>query len=162
MKTPLRILALLLFAGWAVADLRAALTYRLAADNKIQAQALVVKIMTENPELLTAGMHCVPPGGQAQAIVASTLNVIGKPSDPPDVEVGQHGETILSPNPKVPKLGIMLPLHDRTGKLIGALALAFRFPAGEDPVACFAKATAIRDSVAQQIPSLEALFAAAP
>ena len=162
MKTPFRILALVLLAGWAFADLRAAPTYRLAADNKIEAQALVVKIMTENPELLTAGLHCVPPGGSAQAIIASTLNVIGKPSDPPDVEVGQHGETILSPNPKIPKLGIMMPLHDRSGKLIGALALAFKFPAGQDPVACFAKATAIRDQVAQQIPSLESLFAAAP
>ena len=162
MKTSYRIIALLILAGWVVTTLRATPTYRLAADNKIQAQALVVRITAHYPELLTAGMHCVPPGGQAQTIVASTLNVIGKPSDPPDVEVGQHGETIISPNPKVPKLGIMLPLHDRAGKLIGALALAFRFPAGENQVACFAKATAIRDEVAQQIPSLESLFVPAP
>lgn len=162
MKTYHRIIALLLLAGWGIAGLRAAPTYRLAVDNKIQAQALVVKLMAENPELLTAGMHCVPPGAKAQAIVASTLNVIGKPSDPPDVDVGALGETIISPNLKVPKLGIMLPLHDHTGKLIGALALAFRFPAGEDPVACFAKAMAIRDRVAQEIPSLDALFVATP
>jgi hypothetical protein len=163
MKLHHRIILLLLLAGWGtLAVLRAAPAYRLAADNKIQAQALVAKIMAENPELLTAGMHCVPPGGRAQTIVASTLNVIGKPSDPPDVEVGQHGETIISPNPKVPKLGIMLPLHDRAGNLIGALALAFRFPAGADPVACFAKAIAIRDRVAQQIASLDSLFAPAP
>jgi len=136
--------------------------YGLAADNKIRAQALVAEIMAANPELLTAGMHCVPPGRQTQAIIASTLNVIGKPSDPPDVDVGAHGETILSPNLKIPKLGIMLPLHDSTGKGIGALALAFKYPAGADQVACFAKAVAIRDQVAKKIPALGELFEVAP
>ncbi len=136
--------------------------YGLAVDNRIRAQALVAEIMAANPELLTAGMHCVPPGGQAQTIIASTLNVIGKPSDPPDVDVGTHGETIISPNLKIPKLGIMLPLRDRAGKEIGALALAFKFPAGADQVACFAKAVAIRDQVAKKIPALGDLFTVVP
>jgi len=32
-------------------------------------------------------MHCTPPGSQAQTIIASTLNIIGKLSDPEDVQV---------------------------------------------------------------------------
>ncbi len=136
--------------------------YGLAADNKIFAQALVTKIMAANPMLLTAGLHCVPPGGVRQQIIASTLNVIGKPSDPEDVEVGAQGFTHLNPNLKVPKLGVMLPLHDRAGKIIGALALAFKYHDGEDQVKYFAEATAIREQVAKEISSVADLFAPAP
>ena len=136
--------------------------YGLAADNRIFAQTLVSRIMAANPTLVTAGMHCVPPGDSAQKIVASTLNVIGKPSDPEDVEVGAQGFTRLNPNLKIPKLGVMLPLHDRAGKIIGALALAFKYREGEDQVKYLAAATAIRDRVAQQIPTLADLFAVAP
>jgi len=136
--------------------------YGLAADNKIFAQSLVNQMMASNPTLLTAGMHCVPPGSEKQQIVASTLNVIGKPSDPEDVEVGAQGFTHLNPNLKIPKLGIMLPLHDRSGKIIGALALAFKYHEGEDQVKYFAEASAIRDRVAQEIPTLADLFVPAP
>ncbi len=136
--------------------------YGLAADNKIFAQALVNQIMAANPALLTAGMHCVPPGGDRQQIIASTLNVIGKPSDPEDVDVGVKGFTTLSPNLKVPKLGIMLPLHDRAGKIIGALALAFKYREGEEQLKFFVEATAIRDRMAKEIPTLADLFAPAP
>jgi hypothetical protein len=163
MNTFLRAIALIIAAGSAITGLQAAApAYGNAADNHIRAQVLVAKLMADNPDLFTAGMHCVPPTGHAQAIIASTLNVIGKPSDPPDVGVGTDGETILSPNLKVPKLGVMLPLHDRSGKRIGALALAFRFPAGRDEVACLAKSMAIRDRLAQDIPSLDTLFTVTP
>lgn len=136
--------------------------YGLAAENRIIAQALVNKILASDPALLTAGMHCMPPGERAQKIIASTLNVIGKPSDPPDVEVGELGFTHLNPNLKVPKLGVMLPLHDRAGKTIGALALAFKYRGGEDQVKFLAAATMIRDRVAQDIPALAGLFVGTP
>jgi hypothetical protein len=132
--------------------------YGLATDNKIRAQQLVNEIMAANPGLVAAGMHCVPPGGDKQAIIASTLNVIGKPSDPEDV---LRGSTVIAPSMKAPKLGIMLPLHDSAGKEIGSLALQFKFQPGEDQVKYFAAAIAIRDRVARQIPDLAGLFNAA-
>jgi len=131
--------------------------YGLAADNKIQAQRLVNEIMAAHPDLVAVGMHCIAPGSARQAIVASTLNVIGKPSDPEDI---LHGSTVIAPSAKFPKLGIMLPLHDRTGKELGSLALQFKYQAGEDQVKYLAEATAIRDHVAQEIPALADLFAA--
>ncbi|MBS0662739.1 MAG: hypothetical protein JSR48_05705 [Verrucomicrobia bacterium] len=154
-----RLVPLLLAAGLALAPAHGAESrYGLAADNHILAQKIVNGLVATHPELLTAGMHCVPPDGAAQTIIASTLNVIGKRSDPPDVEVGARGETIISPNLKIPKLGIMLPLRDQRGREIGALALAFKYRAGEDQVKYLAEATAIRDQVARQIPALAALF----
>jgi hypothetical protein len=136
---------------------RAADKYGLAADNKIFAQTLVNQIMAENPNLVSVGIHCVPPGGDAQSIVASTLNVIGKKSDPEDI---LHGSTVISPHPRLPKLGIMLPLHDRDGHDLGSLALSFKFQSGEDQVKFFAQATVIRDRIAPEIASLAALCAA--
>ncbi len=137
--------------------LRAADTpkYTHAADNHIYAQKLVAEIMTANPGLVTAGLHCVPAGGDRQAIIASTLDVIGKPSDPEDV---LHGATTIVPSRKAPKLGIMLPLLDHAGKEIGSLALQFKYQAGEDQVKYLAEATVIRDHVAREIPALADLF----
>lgn len=133
--------------------------YGLAANNKIKAQQLVNQIMTNNPALVAAGMHGVAPGSDKQAIVASTLDVIGKPSDPEDI---LHGNTTIEPSRKAPKLGIMLPLRDASGKDIGSLALQFKYQPGDDQVKCFAAATAIRDGVARQIPDLASLFVATP
>jgi hypothetical protein len=160
MKLSLRfvLLAALALGGGAVRAADAP-KYGLAADNQIQAQKLVNEIMAENPGLLAAGMHCVPPGGDKQAIIASTLNVIGKPSDPEDV---LHGSTVISPSSKAPKLGIMLPLHDSAGREIGSLALQFKYQTGEDQVKYFAEATVIRERVARRIPALADLFNPAP
>lgn len=133
--------------------------FGLASENKIYAQKLVADIMSRNPALVAAGMHCVAPGADHQAIIASTLNVIGKPSDPEDV---LHGNTTIAPSAKAPKLGIMLPLRDRSGKDIGSLALQFKYQAGDDQVKCLAAAIAIRDGVALQISDLAGLFAPVP
>ncbi|MFI5336166.1 MAG: hypothetical protein ACHQ5A_05260 [Opitutales bacterium] len=162
MMKPTRLLLLCALAAGTLLPAAEAPKYKLAADNRIYAQQLVREMMAAHPELLTAGMHCVPPGGGVQTIIASTLNVIGKPSDPPDIGVGALGETIISPNLKVPKLGVMLPLHDRTGREIGALALAFKYRAGEDQVKYLALASAIREEVAARIPGLADLFAPLP
>jgi hypothetical protein len=155
-----------LTAGLAVlllgpANLRAvdAPRYGLAADNHIYAQQLVTEIMAANPGLVAAGLHCVPLDGDKQTIIASTLNVMGKPSDPEDI---LHGSTSIVPSRKAPKLGIMLPLLDHTGKEIGSLALQFKYQAGEDQVKYLAAATVIRDHVARQIPALVELFKPTP
>ena len=133
--------------------------YTPAAANHIYAQKLVAEIMAAHPDLVAAGLHCVPAGGDKQAIIASTLDVIGKPSDPEDI---LHGATTIAPSHKAPKLGIMLPLLDHAGKEIGSLALQFKYQSGEDQVKYLAEATAIRDHVAQRIPALGDLFNPAP
>ena len=133
--------------------------YTHATDNHIYAQKLVTEIMAAHPDLVAAGLHCVPTGGDKQAIIASTLDVICKPSDPEDV---LHGATTIVPSHKAPKLGVMLPLLDHRGKEIGSLALQFKYQSGEDQVKYLAEATAIRDHVAQQIPDLGDLFNPAP
>lgn len=161
MKATHLLRSILLLAALGLVALRAADApkFKAAADNKIKAQQLVNQIMSNNPALVAAGMHCVAPGSDKQAIIASTLDVIGKLSDPEDI---LHGNTTIDPSRKAPKLGIMLPLRDANGKDIGSLALQFKYQPGDDQVKCFAAATAIRDGVARQIPDLASLFVTFP
>ena len=136
--------------------------YGYAKDNKIYAQKIVTKLMQQYPELVTAGIHSIRPNKNNQEIIASTLNVIGKPSDPPDIDVGLHGATNIEPSSKTPKIGVMLPLKDSSGKRIGALALAFRYTDGDDQVQFLQKATLIRDQVARLIINHDGLFVESP
>lgn len=163
MKTTLRsCLALIVAAlvgGAALLRAAEAPKYGSAAHNHIYAQKLVNAIASAHPELVSVGIHCVAPGDTRQSIVASTLDVIGKPSDPEDIV---RGSTTLAPSRKAPKIGVMMPLHDRAGQEIGSLALQFKYQTGEDQVKFLAQATAIREGVAREIPDLAGLFATQP
>jgi hypothetical protein len=135
--------------------------YGTPTDNKIYAQTLVNKIMAANPQLVAVGMHVAKPGTEDYRIIATTLNVVGKKCDPEDLVVSVGGNTVLMPNLKMSKLGILLPMHDRSGKHIGGFALQFKYHDGDDQAKLFAEALALRDSVAKEIPSVADLFAPA-
>lgn len=150
------LLSVVAVAGVAHADEKP--TYRTGTENRIVAQTIVDSLLREYPELVTAGIHAVPPGGDHSVIVASTLSVIGKKSDPEDVDVAAKGFTQLVPNAKLGKFGVMLPLLDRDGHRIGALGLALKYRDGDDQVRLFARATEIRNALAQRITGASELF----
>ena len=130
-----------------------------AADNKTYGQALVTDIMQHHPQLLTAGLHAVAPGDTVQSIVASTLDRIGKKDDEGDLLVGEKGSTVITPNlSDPPRLGILLPLLDASGKRIGALALAYKYHGVADEAKFYLESVAIRDDIAKKIPSVAILF----
>lgn len=138
-------------------------TFGKAADNKIPAQQLINKLMANHPELVVAGIHALAPGTREPGIVASTLDRIGAPDDEGDLSVGVGGRTILVPHLKNPaRCGLLIPLKDAAGNRIGALALAFRYPAAEDEVKTYLAGVAIRDELAKHIPNLAALFSRPP
>ena len=130
-----------------------------AADNKTYGQALVRDIMQHHPELLTAGLHAIAPGETVQSIVASTLDRIGKKDDEGDLLVGEKGATVITPNlSDPPRLGILLPMLDASGKRIGALALAFKYHNVADEAKFYLESVAIRDDLAKKIPNVSILF----
>jgi hypothetical protein len=142
---------------------RAEERYGRAADNRIYAQSLVNEILAHDRDLLWAGMHGVAPGSEEHTIIASTLDVIGKKDEDSDVLVATEGRSALVPNLKQSKLGVMLPLRDASGRRIGALALAFKYPSPDASEArLFLKATAIRDRVAKRIQAFSDLFRPVP
>ncbi|MDB6170679.1 MAG: hypothetical protein JWM88_3543 [Verrucomicrobia bacterium] len=122
-----------------------------AADNKIYAQSLVHRVLKRDAGLIWVGIHGISDDGNAHVIIASTLDVIGNADEPNDILVVTEGRTFITPNPGKSKLGIMMPLKDVSGNIVGALALAFTYQAGDDDALLFTKATRLRDQLASEI-----------
>ena len=134
-------------------------TWTKAADNKIYAQKLVGELTAGHPELLVVGFHAIAPGTKDQKMIATNLDRVGKKDDDDDIAVFVERKTILVPNAKEPnKFEVQLPMKDATGKIIGAYGFVFQYKPGDDEVELHRKAVVIRDSLAQRIPNLAALF----
>ncbi|MDB6170676.1 MAG: hypothetical protein JWM88_3540 [Verrucomicrobia bacterium] len=129
-----------------------------SADNKIYAQALVDAIKAAHPTMTWVGIHAKAPRDDRYSIIAHTRNLIGKPSDPNDVQLITDGRTAIVPNSALSKIAVMTPLRDSSGTIVGLLALAFDYHAGDDESQAFSKAVEIRAQVAAQIPEASALF----
>lgn len=131
-----------------------------AADNHIYAQQLVNELMATHPELVVVGLHAVPPGSKEEVMFATNLNRIGKQDDSDDIAVATEHKIVMAPNQTDPhKFEVQVPLLDASGHYIGATGLVFKYRAGDDLVELLARALAIRDTLAQKIPNLAALFA---
>jgi hypothetical protein len=133
------------------------------ADNKIFAQALVNDLVKNNPDVILIGFHAVAPSAAEQSMIACTHDLIGEKDDEGDLAVVAGQQMMLAPDLKNPgKYKVFLPLKDAAGKSIGLLTLNFKHQAGNDETHYCARALAVRNSAAQRIENLAALFAPAP
>jgi hypothetical protein len=123
-----------------------------------RADALVEKMLGRFPDLVTLALHVAPPGG-GNIIVASSFGRIGKPGDGDDRHVEEDGAVLREVTDGGRRLAVELPLLDRAGRIIGALSTSFAVPPGSDPQTRYARAVAVRDTLALHIPAREALFA---
>jgi hypothetical protein len=136
---------------------------------KIYAQKLSDETMAQHPELLSITLHGVPPG-QADVytmFAGSYPDRIGNPDDPDDIDVSKKGITILDPrwhrtHDTDRKFVVLMPMRDRSGENIGLVVYAFKNPSNPNTSPTekeyFAKAAALRDSLAGKIPNYNALF----
>lgn len=136
---------------------------------KIYAQKLADETMAKHPELLSVTLHGVPPGlDNAYTMFAGSYpERIGNPDDPDDIDVSKKGITILDPRwhrtkDTSRKFVILMPLRDKSGENVGLVVYAFKDPKNPSTSAAekeyLAKATALRDDLAQRILSYQALF----
>ncbi len=123
--------------------------------------------MAKHPELLSVTFHGVPPGlDKVYTMFAGSYHDrIGNPDDPDDIDVITKGITIVDPRwhrtkDTVKKFVMMLPLRDVGGENVGLLVLAYQHPDGskQGEKDFFLASTALRDSLAKQIPTYEHLF----
>jgi hypothetical protein len=172
MKTPLKFVLILILTSLAPAIFGAPEKAKnwTAPAGKIYAQALSEQIMASHPELLSITFHGVPPGlSKVYTMFAGSYpDRIGNPDDPDDVMIIELGITIVDPRwhrtkDSVRKFVMMMPLRDATGENIGLLVAAYKNPvgSGKGEKEFFALGTALRDNLAQQIPSYAMLFAPA-
>jgi len=136
---------------------------------KIYAQKLADETMAKHPELLSITLHGVPPGqtNVYTMFAGSYPDRIGNPDDPDDIDVSKKGITILDPrwhrtNDTDKKFVVLMPMRDKSGENIGLVVYAFKNPKNPNTSASekeyLTKATALRDALARQIPSYNALY----
>lgn len=136
---------------------------------KIYAQKLSDETMAKHPELLSITLHGVPPGqtNVYTMFAGSYTDRIGNPDDPDDIDVSKKGITIIDPrwhrtNDTDKKFVVLMPMRDKSGENIGLVVYAFKDPKNPNTSAAekeyLAKATALRDSLAKQIPNYKALY----
>jgi hypothetical protein len=135
---------------------------------KLYVQTLTEQVMAKHKELISITFHGVPPGAPAKTYTmfgGSYLDRIGNQDDPDDVMIIETGITILDPRwhrtkDPLPKYVVMAPLRDAAGENIGLLVMAYHNPpdSGQTDLEFFKAGTALRDQLAQQIPSYSALF----
>lgn len=132
--------------------------YGKAADNKIYAQALVNEVKAANPDMIAFGIHAIAPGASEYTIVAHTVDIIGKPSEPDDILIATQGRLHLVPNPKQSNAGMMLPLKDASGNIVGATLFIFPYKAGDDELALLGRARTIVHGLSEKIQNHDELF----
>lgn len=135
--------------------------------HKIYAQTLADATMRAHPELLSVTFHGTPPGMHDvyTMFAGSYPDRIGNPDDPDDIDVIKKGITIVDPRwhrtqDPANKFVVQMPLRTRTGENVGLVVYAFKVPfesnAGERKF--YNEALNLRDALAKQIPSYEALY----
>lgn len=137
--------------------------WRKSADNKVYAQALVNKLMSEHPGVDGIGLHAKVPGEAEGTIIASTFGKIGKKDDSDDTAAASDDEekAIFALYPKTgpkKKFEVLLPLNDASGKTIGTFGIGWIYHEGDDRLEYYKQAVAIRDDLAKKISGLSALF----
>src|SRR6267154_3419310 len=137
--------------------------------HKIYAQTLSDEIMAAHHDLISVTFHGVPPGMKDvyTMFAGSYPDRIGNPDDPDDIDVSKKGITILDPRwhrtkDTVKKFVVLMPMRDAKGENVGLVVYAFKNPKNPSTSATekgyLDKATALRDSLAKQIPTYKALF----
>lgn len=123
------------------------------------AEQLIVKEKTMHPEIQKLGLHAVPPGQTQNVIVANNLpEKVGKVSSPSDMKLVASGQPVAVRKEEGKFFDTFVPLHDRTGQVIGFLVMEVPFATANTQAGAIQKGTSIRDEVQQQAPTLETLF----
>ncbi len=131
------------------------------AGGKLLAQKLVDELAAKHPELVRIGLHVTPPHRRENIIVASNVPTkIGQKSGPEDLTTMQTGKPVVLKEGA--NFDITLPLHDASGKVIGAIGLTFPPLDGEQQSNAVQRAQAIALEIERRIPTAEKLFNTAP
>ncbi len=139
------------------ANVMDAYPYSSAYSPKNAAQALVEHTMARHPELIVLGMHVSLPNGR-NVFLGSNIGRIGKLADDDDMRVVNTGRSNFEVSSDKRRYEVELVLEDQSGKNIGALGTVFRYTGPADKAKWNARAIAIRDEMAKQIPSAVSLL----
>lgn len=128
----------------------------------LYAQQLVDEFMAKHPEIEIFVIHATPPDSDYNVIAGSNIGRIGKKADNDDMRCIFTLKPNLEVNSTGKRFESEMPLHDRAGKVIGALGVVVAYKKTDDKQALFKHADQIRVELEKKIPDSDSLFNAAP
>ncbi|GAA0713803.1 hypothetical protein GCM10009105_17570 [Dokdonella soli] len=126
------------------------------------AQHLVDTALDANGDIIIIAMHVATKSNASYPIIASNIGRIGKKADEDDMDVIKTGKPKLEINETGDRFESEGVLHDAGGKVIGAVGVVFPYKKGDDQEALHKKADEVRDAMARQIATVDALLQPAP
>jgi hypothetical protein len=135
--------------------------YERDAPSHTYAQKLVDEFLERYPEIEIMAIHATPPESDYNIIAGSNIGRLGKKADNDDMRCVFTGKPNLEVNSTGKRFESEMQLHDRAGKVIGALGVVFAYQKGSDKEALHAQAEEIRKELEKKIPDAESLFSPA-
>jgi len=122
------------------------------------AQKLVDEFMDKYPEIEIFAIHATPPDSDYNVIAGSNIGRIGKKADNDDMRCVFTGKPNLEINSTGKRFESEMQLHDRAGRVIGAVGIVVAYKKGDDRQALHAHAEQIRAELEKRIADSSSLF----
>lgn len=122
------------------------------------AQRLVEDELAAHPSVLLIGLHITPPNQSTNVIVASNFGRIGKLADKDDLRVIRTGVSNFDVEPSGNTFEAEIPIHERSGQIVGAVSIVFNFKHGDDEAGFTREARKIAREIDARTTSLNKLF----
>jgi hypothetical protein len=101
------------------------------APQRFYAQKLVEDVKAKHPEIIYLNLRTIPPGRTESFKVASSPPTRGGKSDAADLDAEQ-GKPLVEQIKEAPQeFRVLLPLRERSGKIIGNIALRMKLAQGK-------------------------------
>ena len=123
------------------------------------AKKMADDLVIQNDGLIDVIFHVTPAREHTNyAVAAYSAHEQGAPSGSDDLDVMTSGRPVAEVQKDGKRIGVLLPLFDVSLHRVGSVGLMFRYHSGDDQKAVIQRAEAIRNEIARQTPSLNALF----
>ena len=124
------------------------------------AQTLADRTVAGNPGMIDTIIHVSPTDGAKNIVIAAHLRKAnGEDSGEDDLGVMRTGAPLVEVQKDGVRVGVVVQLRDARKRPIGALGLMYRYTPGADVEAMVRRSFAVRDHLAAEIPSRDALAA---
>ena len=128
------------------------------APQRFYAQKLVEDVRARHPEVIYLNLRTIPPGRTESFKVASSPPSRGGKSDQADLDA-EHGKPLVEQIKEAPQeFRVLLPLRDRSGKIIGNIATRMKLAPGETASDARKLAEKVDRELQSGIPSKAKLF----
>src|SRR5579862_154982 len=102
-------------------------------------QRLVDSELAKHPDIVILVFHVTNKDGSDYPIIASNIGRYGKKADEDDLRVIHTGKPNLEVNAAGNRFEVEMALHDKSNKLLGAIAVVYNYKNGDDKEALHAK-----------------------